>query len=131
MTEAQPMSRYARIRTDRAFLAEKYPGCFMPNGFAVKKPLARGILSYLLDDKPADAFGALTNTRIRNALHDYVRGAKYLVALVSGGPRYGLDGNPEGYVTTFESRHALIDLTTNHAIWIQRNNFTPPERLAA
>lgn len=132
MSEEKSMGKYARVRADRAILVEQFPGCFLPKGAPGKFPLARGILAYLLDNPPIDSQGgAMSNTRIRAAVIDYVYGAKYLAALVAGGWRINLNGEIEGYVTEHESRYALRELLSKHTKWIERTGYEPPLRLAA
>jgi ProP effector len=47
---------------------------------------------------------------IRAAISRWVSSTRYLKALSKGGPRYGLDGQPDGEVTEAEQADALARL---------------------
>ena len=78
-------------------LCAAFPACFSRTA---PKPLKIGLgeeVMALAGIHPALA--DLTRTRIRRALKVYTGGPAYRKALVRGGPRYGLDGQPVGEVT--------------------------------
>ena len=78
-------------------LVETFPACFSRSA---PKPLKIGLgeeVMALAGVHPALA--DLTRTRIRRALNVYTGAPAYRRALVKGGPRYDLDGQPAGEVT--------------------------------
>ena len=89
------MSQDVNFILDR--LIEAFPACFSRTA---PKPLKIGLgeeVMALAGVHPALA--DLTRTQIRRALKVYTGALAYRKALVNGGPRYDLDGQPVGEVT--------------------------------
>ena len=89
------MHEDAHLIIDR--LCAAFPDCFDRSS---PKPLKIGLggeVLALAERHPALA--DLTRTRIRRAIKYYTGAPGYQKALVKGGPRYGLDGQPSGMVT--------------------------------
>jgi ProP effector len=74
-----------------AKLAELYPACFAADAAGPHRPLKIGIHRDLIERgmQPGEV----------QALMLYVKRPAYKAALIAGGPRYDLDGNPYGEVT--------------------------------
>jgi sRNA-binding protein len=78
-------------------LCEAFPECF--NRLA-PKPLKIGIGEEVLALAGVHPlFAEVSRTQLRLALKFYIRRFTYRKALATGGPRYGLDGQPAGEVT--------------------------------
>lgn len=94
------MRNSRQIKDDRRLLAARFPRCFVPKGHGhVKQPLKVGIHKDLIAAGLVDEAGhPLPAWRIRQVLHDYCTGRKYLAAQAAGGPRIDLDGEPCGEV---------------------------------
>ena len=78
-------------------LIETFPACFSRKA---PQPLKIGLgeeVMALAGVHPALA--DLTRRQIRRALKVYTGASAYRKALAKGGPRYGLDGQPDGEVT--------------------------------
>jgi sRNA-binding protein len=89
------MHEDAHLIIDR--LCAAFPACFDRSS---PKPLKIGLggeVLALAEHHPALA--DLTRTRIRRAIRYYTGAPAYQKALVKGGLRYGLDGQPSGMVT--------------------------------
>lgn len=89
------MHEDAHLIIDR--LCAAFPDCFDRSS---PKPLKIGLggeVLALTEHHPALA--DLTRTRIRRAIKYYTGAPAYQQALVKGGPRYGLDGQPSGAIT--------------------------------
>jgi sRNA-binding protein len=90
-----------------ARLAELFPACFAADASGPHRPLKIGIHRDLIERgvQPCEA----------QALRLYARRAAYQAALIAGGPRYDLYGNPHGEVTAEEiaaAKVALADIET-------------------
>jgi sRNA-binding protein len=90
-----------------ARLAELFPACFAVDTSGLHRPLKIGIHRDLIERgvQPCEA----------QALRLYTRRAAYQAALIAGGPRYDLYGNPHGKVTAEEiavAKAALADIET-------------------
>ncbi|EEQ3945134.1 prop effector [Escherichia coli] len=90
MTKRQ---RKNRRRINR--LAEYWPELF---GAENIKPLKAGVIHDMLQDAKAREL-AIGHGVLRSALTSYIHTTRYLKAIVAGGARYGLNGQPCGEVT--------------------------------
>ncbi|WP_097332516.1 ProQ/FINO family protein [Escherichia coli] len=90
MTKRQ---RKNRRRINR--LAEYWPELF---GAENIKPLKAGVIHDMLQDAKAREL-AIGHGVLRGALTSYIHTTRYLKAIVAGGPRYDLNGQPCGEVT--------------------------------
>lgn len=90
MTKRQ---RKNRRRINR--LAEYWPELF---GAENIKPLKAGVIHDMLQDAKAREL-AIGHGVLRGALTSYIHTTRYLKAIVAGGARYGLNGQPCGEVT--------------------------------
>ncbi|SQM87523.1 putative prophage protein [Escherichia coli] len=90
MTKRQ---RKKRRRINR--LAEYWPELF---GAETIKPLKTGIIRDVLEDAKSREL-PIGHGVLRGALTSYIHTSRYLKAIVAGGPRYGLNGQPCGEVT--------------------------------
>ncbi|MDS1617152.1 ProQ/FinO family protein [Escherichia coli] len=101
MTKRQ---RKNRKRVNR--LIELWPDLFSPKA---PKPLKVGVFDDLMQDIAARglAFGA---GALRATLASYARSPRYYRAVIAGGPRYDLKGQPCGEVTPEEQKHATDHL---------------------
>ncbi|EPX0237676.1 ProQ/FINO family protein, partial [Escherichia coli] len=93
MTKRQ---RKNRRRINR--LAEYWPELF---GAETIKPLKTGIIRDVLEDAKSREL-PIGHGVLRGALTSYIHTTRYLKAIVAGGPRYGLNGQPCGEVTSDE-----------------------------
>ena len=83
-----------------AMLVELYPAVFVADKWAEHRPLKVGISHEL------EALGILSKRQLKAALAWYTAHRMYLVALVAGAARFGLDGLPAGTVTELDAEHA-------------------------
>lgn len=93
MTKRQ---RKNRRRINR--LAEYWPELF---GAENIKPLKAGVIHDMLQDAKSREL-PIGHGVLRGALTSYIHTTRYLKAIVAGGPRYGLNGQPCGEVTSDE-----------------------------
>ena len=102
-------------------LRERWPQTF-PADFRLVKPFARGIHQELIQALPE-----VKPSLIRRTIHFYQRGGKgaYWRAILQGGPRYTLDGTPQGAVTAEEQEHAKQELAAVAAWWKARRAGRP------
>lgn len=105
----RPNRKQREAQARRALLAqlqERWPQVF-PWDFQQRKPLALGI-----HEQIAPHFPGTPVWRIKQAiaLFQYGGGGAYLRALRKGGPRYTLEGIPNGEVTSTEQEQAQRDL---------------------
>lgn len=102
MSIADPKIDYVIAHATRAILVERFPLCFVRSG-GVKKPLKIGIKQDLRrearDLKPFALHCVLT---------DYTRGPHYLMCLVTGAPRFDLQGNEAGIVSANDTAFAAL-----------------------
>lgn len=85
-------------------LCAAFPACFSRTA---PKPLKIGLVEELM--ALAGVHPALTDlscTQLRRALEVYTDAPAYRKALVNGGPRYDLDGQPVGEVTPYQQAFA-------------------------
>lgn len=80
-----------------AQLASHYPALFHP---ANPKPLAIGIHAAMRDDS------GMSGAKIRRALYRWCNSREYLQAIAKGGPRWGVDGMPDGFIAKIEAANA-------------------------
>ncbi|HFO2906828.1 TPA: ProQ/FINO family protein, partial [Escherichia coli] len=85
--------RKNRRRINR--LAEYWPELF---GAENIKPLKAGVIHDMLQDAKAREL-AIGHGVLRGALTSYIHTTRYLKAIVAGGARYDLNGQPCGEVT--------------------------------
>jgi len=99
-----------------AILRDRWPQTF-PTDFRLVKPFARGLHQELIQALPE-----VKPSLIRRTIHFYQHGSKgaYWRAIRHGGPRYTLDGTPQGEVTAEEQEHAKQELATVAAWWKAR-----------
>ena len=101
--------RAARNEAIRAVLQEimaRWPRTFAPHPVPVR-PLARGLVQVIAAQLPA-----VSKRMVHQAIsfwHQH-RKTPYLQAVIAGGPRYDLDGNPQGEVTPEEQERARAEL---------------------
>lgn len=76
-------------------LAEYWPELF---GAETIKPLKTGIIRDVLEDAKSREL-PIGHGVLRGALTSYIHTTRYLKAIIAGGPRYGLNGQPCGEVT--------------------------------
>lgn len=88
----------------RAILHDRFPDAIFASG-TIKRPLKIGI-----GDEIIQACPDLKKWAVGFALRDYTRGPSYLVSLVSGAPRIGLDGSHSGDVSPKDEENALSRL---------------------
>ncbi|EEQ6694706.1 prop effector [Escherichia coli] len=79
-------------------LAEYWPELF---GAETIKPLKTGIIRDVLEDAKSREL-PIGHGVLCGALTSYIHTTRYLKAIVAGGPRYGLNGQPCGEVTSDE-----------------------------
>ena len=79
-------------------LAEYWPELF---GAETIKPLKTGIIRDVLEDAKSREL-LIGHGVLCGALTSYIHTTRYLKAIVAGGPRYGLNGQPCGEVTSDE-----------------------------
>lgn len=101
MTKRQ---RKNRRRINR--LAEYWPELF---GAENIKPLKAGVIHDMLKDAKAREL-PIGHGVLRGALTSYIHTTRYLKAIVAGGARYGLNGQPCGEVTEKEKAAASEQL---------------------
>ena len=90
-----------------AFLAEKFPACFVIEGDA--KPLKIGIFQDLVQRLTAE--DRVSNTRLRQAIRHYTSSLRYLSAVKADAYRVDLDGESGEQVTTEHEQYAQERLT--------------------
>ncbi|MDS4042429.1 MAG: ProQ/FinO family protein [Candidatus Competibacter sp.] len=96
------MSQNANLIIDR--LIETFPACF---DRSAPKPLKIGLGRELLAlAGTLPALADLPRVQIRQALRVYTQSPAYQRALAVGGPRYGLDGQPTGEITSEQQAFA-------------------------
>lgn len=106
------MTRKERIWFDRLALANAFPACFNPPGSGLPKhALKIGIHRDLFQCRIIGHDGApLSRSRIRDAVIDYCKGAKYFRARQPGKPRINLEGDSVGTVEEFvDKRRAAFE----------------------
>jgi ProP effector len=101
--------RTERIAATQAVLKEimeRWPQTFSPHPLPVR-PLATGTGQVIAAQLPE-----VSKTLVHQAIAFWQRQRKtpYLQALIAGGPRYDLDGNPQGEVTPEQQERARKDL---------------------
>jgi ProP effector len=112
--EQQKQARRELLEVLRA----RWPQAF-PRDWRQVRPLAIGIHRDLAAALPGHShrqIGAAFN------LFRFLTGPAYFRALIKGGPRYDLDGNPRGEVTAEEQEQAQRDLAAyqeRHKLWMQ------------
>ncbi len=97
-------ARRARLDAAKAAIAalsELFPAAFVGEKWEPHKPLKVGIRADLI------ATELLTPSECSHALRAYTGRLQYQKALAAGGPRFGLDGNPTGEVTSDEVELAV------------------------
>lgn len=99
-----------------AYLAEKFPLCFMLDGEV--KPLKIGLfqeLSEALAEEPR-----VSKTLLRQALRAYTANWRYLHACTEGAVRVGLQGEESGVVDASQASHAAQTLEQAKAAFAER-----------
>jgi ProP effector len=121
VTETGPSKKEQEKQARRELLEvlrERWPQAF-PRDFRQVRPLAIGInrdIAAYLPDQP------LGRISIAIGIFQDLMGPAYYRAVLKGGPRYDLDGNPRGEVTPEEQERAKRDLDAFHARrkkWVQ------------
>jgi sRNA-binding protein len=103
---ARRADRIAAIQTLLTELMTRWPQTFARHLFPVR-PLATGIGQVIATQLPQ-----VSKKLVHQAIAFWQRQRKtpYLQALMAGGPRYDLDGNPHGEVTPEQQEHAREEL---------------------
>jgi ProP effector len=114
----------ARNEATRAVLTEimaRWPHTFTPHPVPVR-PLARGMVQVIAAQLPA-----VSKTMVSQAIGFWQRQRKtpYLQAVIAGGPRYDLDGNPHGEVTPEEQERARTELVAWRASRQEKRRHAP------
>lgn len=99
-----------------AYLCEKFPLCFIPEGEA--KPLKIGLFQELADALEGDE--KVSKTLLRQALRNYTMSWRYLHACRDGAVRVDLHGNEAGVVDTQQAEHAAQTLAEAKAAYAER-----------
>jgi ProP effector len=97
----------------------RWPKAF-PLDFQQVKPLAIGIKQDIATQLPQQP---LTRISVTIGIFEKLMGPVYYRAVLRGGPRYDLEGNPRGEVTSEEREKARQDLT---AFFDRRKGKAPP-----
>lgn len=106
LTKRQRKSRkYRHSRLD--YLVKTWPQTF---DLKNPRPLAEDILEQLSAE--LNAIGSGGHGSLRYVLNGYIRHMRYIRALVAGGARYDLYGNPAGEVTAEQQEQAAQLLKT-------------------
>lgn len=113
MTKRQ---RKNRRRINR--LAEYWPELF---GAETIKPLKTGIIRDVLEDAKSREL-PIGHGVLRGALTSYIHTMRYLKAIVAGGPRYGLNGQPCAEVTEEDKSVASELLKRRLELMKQKNS---------
>jgi ProP effector len=118
--------RAARTEAIRGVLREimaRWPHTFPPYPEPVR-PLARGIVHLLAAQLPT-----VSKTRVHQAIGFWQRQRKalYLHTVIAGGPRYDLDGNPQGEVTPEEQERARRELVAWRADRREKRRTAPQQ----
>ncbi|NHB91299.1 RNA chaperone ProQ [Photorhabdus cinerea] len=90
-----------------AFLAERFPLCFVAEGEA--RPLKIGIFQDIVERIQDEE--CLSKTQLRSALRLYTSSWRYLYGVKEGAQRVDLDGNSCGELDAEHIEHALQQLT--------------------
>jgi ProP effector len=109
VTEAGPSTQEQKRQAQRALLEvlrQRWPHAF-PRDARQVRPLAIGIHRDLAAALPGHSHRQLGAVF---SLFRYLAGPAYFQALLHGGPRYDLEGNPRGEVTPEEQEQAKQDL---------------------
>jgi hypothetical protein len=103
---ARHAERIAAIQAVLKELMDRWPQTFSPHPLPVR-PLATGIGQVIAAQLPQ-----VPKKLVHQAIAFWQRQRKtlYLQALIAGGPRYDLDGNPQGEVTPEQQERAREDL---------------------
>ena len=94
--------RVSQNRKKIGKLAEHWPKGFTLAGV---RPLSIGIQEALINDAKAREL-PITDSQIRYCLSAYTKRPTYMKALAAGGPRYDLNGQPCGEVSTEHQEEA-------------------------
>jgi sRNA-binding protein len=94
----------------RAKFVEAFPAVFPPRGEA-PKPLAIGVSQDVLESDVLD----IVRWRRRMFLRIWTGRLEYLSVLAKGGPRYALDGTPQGEVTEAQRKDAAAKAAEKEA----------------
>jgi sRNA-binding protein len=102
----------------------RWPWTFTPYPEPVR-PLARGIGNVIAAQLPT-----VSKAMVHKAISfwQHQRKALYLHMVIAGGPRYDLDGNPQGEVTPEEQERARTELVAWRAERREKHRNTPPQR---
>ncbi|HIB6756432.1 TPA: ProQ/FINO family protein [Escherichia coli] len=98
-------------------LAEYWPELF---GAENIKPLKAGIIRDVLEDAKSRELPVATGV-LRGALTSHLHTTRYLKAIIAGGPRYGLNGQPCGEVTE-EDKSVASELLKRRLAQIKQQN---------
>ena len=108
---ADVMEKRVTISSVLIGLRKRYPALFKSRS-QPKLPLKIGIKEELLQPGrldgilPADMDEEERERIISSAIRIYTQDPQYLSALAAGGPRYGLDGQPDGEIKHASIKHA-------------------------
>ncbi|EOL6747679.1 ProQ/FINO family protein [Escherichia coli] len=112
MTKVQ-RKNYRRINR----IAEYWPELF---GTENIKPLKAGIIRDVLEDAKSRELPLATGV-LRGALTSHLHTTRYLKAIIAGGPRYDLNGQPCGEVTE-EDKSVASELLKRRLAQIKQQN---------
>ncbi|HIB7819426.1 TPA: ProQ/FINO family protein [Escherichia coli] len=98
-------------------IAEYWPELF---GTENIKPLKAGIIRDVLEDAKSRELPLATGV-LRGALTSHLHTTRYLKAIIAGGPRYGLNGQPCGEVTE-EDKSVASELLKRRLAQIKQQN---------
>lgn len=99
-----------------AYLAEKFPLCFVLEGEA--KPLKIGLFQELADALAGDE--KISKTLLRQALRAYTSNWRYLHACKEGAMRVDLQGEQAGEVDATQAQHAAETLEKAKAAYAEK-----------
>ncbi|EJI7470499.1 prop effector [Escherichia coli] len=98
-------------------IAEYWPELF---GTENIKPLKAGIIRDVLEDAKSRELPLATGV-LRGALTSHLHTTRYLKAIIAGGPRYDLNGQPCGEVTE-EDKSVASELLKRRLAQIKQQN---------
>jgi sRNA-binding protein len=105
-------------------LRERWPQAF-PRDYRQVRPLAIGINKDIAAHLPEQP---LRRISFVIGIFQHLLGPAYYRAVIQGGPRYDLGGNPRGEVSLKEQEQARRDL---HAFYERRKKNAPPNAQAS
>jgi sRNA-binding protein len=114
--------RHIKIAETRYILAERFPLAFKHKK-EHKVPLAIGIHRQIFEAAPD-----LSRKLVRDALHDYCAGYKYLQHIETGRLRVNLDGSTSGIISIEQSAHARAEVEKLMKTWRSKKRRPAPRQ---